>query len=44
MSASPAAAQAAADNQTFWTGIAKLPEEAQRSFWDAGVTLSGYIG
>jgi hypothetical protein len=44
MSASPAAAQAAADNQQFWTGIAKLPEEAQRSFWDAGAALSGYIG
>ena len=44
MSASAAAAQAAADNQQFWTGIAKLPEEAQRSFWDAGATLSGYIG
>jgi Novel toxin 15 len=44
MSASPAAAQAAADNQKFWTGIAKLPDEAQRSFWEAGAVLSGYIG
>ena len=39
-----AAAQAAADNKQFWTGIAKLLEDAQRSFWDAGVTLSGFIG
>jgi Novel toxin 15 len=44
MSGSPAAAQAGAGNQRFWNGIAKLPEEAQKSFWDAGVALSGFIG
>jgi hypothetical protein len=44
MSTTPAAAQAAQHNQQFWQGIAKLPEEAQKSFWDAGTTLSRYIG
>jgi hypothetical protein len=44
MSTSPASAQAALDNQQFWQGIAKLPESAQRSFWDAGAALSKYIG
>jgi hypothetical protein len=44
MSTSPAAAQAAADNQQFWAGIGKLSEQAQRSFWDAAASLSGYIG
>lgn len=33
-----------ADNQTFWAGISKLPEDAQRSFWNAGVAFSHYIG
>jgi hypothetical protein len=33
-----------ADNQQFWRGIARLPERAQHSFWDAGATLSQYIG
>ncbi|WP_284618495.1 polymorphic toxin type 15 domain-containing protein [Aquabacterium humicola] len=32
------------DAVTFWQGIAKLPEPAQRSFWDAGVHLSRHIG
>lgn len=31
-------------NQEFWSQIQKLPEDAQRSFWDAGSTLSLYIG
>lgn len=44
MSASPATAADNVDNQRFWGGIARLPEEAQRSFWDAGMALSGYIG
>jgi hypothetical protein len=44
MSNSPAAAQAAQDNQRFWQGIQRLPEPAQRSFWDAGVLLSEQIG
>lgn len=44
MSTSATAAQATADNQQFWAGIAKLPEPAQRSFWDAGASLSQYIG
>ncbi|HET7794430.1 MAG TPA: polymorphic toxin type 15 domain-containing protein, partial [Rhizobacter sp.] len=44
MSTSTAAGQASADNQRFWQGIAKLPEPAQRSFWDAGTSLSQYIG
>lgn len=29
---------------TFWQGIARLPEPAQQSFWDAGVSLSRHIG
>lgn len=44
MSTPPAVAQAARDNQTFWHGVAKLPEPAQRSFWDAGAILSRQIG
>lgn len=44
MSNSPAAAQAAADNRQFWLGVAKLPEPAQKSFWDGGALLSQYIG
>ena len=44
MSNSPAAAQAAADNRQFWLGVAKLPEPAQKSFWDGGTLLSQYIG
>lgn len=44
MSNTPAAAQAAQHNQQFWQGIAKLPEEAQKSFWEAGAALSKYIG
>lgn len=44
MSTSATTAQARADNQQFWNGIAKLPEPAQRSFWDAGASLSRYIG
>ena len=32
------------DAVTVWQGIAKLPEPAQRSFWDAGVHLSRHIG
>lgn len=34
----------AADNRQFWLGIAKLPEPAQKSFWDGGTLLSQYIG
>jgi hypothetical protein len=44
MSNSPAAAQAAKDNQRFWQGIQRLPEQSQRSFWDAGVLISEQIG
>jgi hypothetical protein len=44
MSNSPGAAQAAADNQKFWTGVARLPEPAQKSFWEGGTLLSHYIG
>jgi ElaB/YqjD/DUF883 family membrane-anchored ribosome-binding protein len=44
MSNSPAASQAAADNRQFWSGVAKLPEPAQKSFWDGGTLLSHYIG
>jgi hypothetical protein len=44
MSTSPAAAAAGADNQKFWSGMAKLPDAAQKSFWDGGVLLSQYIG
>lgn len=29
---------------TFWQGIARLPEQAQQSFWDAGQALSRHIG
>lgn len=29
---------------TFWRGIAKMPEPAQQSFWEAGQDLSRYIG
>lgn len=32
------------DNQRFWKGIGTLPEEGQKSFWDAGQQLSHYIG
>jgi hypothetical protein len=44
MSTSPSAAQAAADNRQFWLGVAKLPEPAQKSFWDGGTLISQYIG
>jgi hypothetical protein len=44
LSNSPAAAQAAADNRQFWSGVAKLPEPAQKSFWDGGTLLSQYLG
>lgn len=33
-----------AETVTFWQGIAKLPEPAQHSFWDAGLNLSAHIG
>lgn len=29
---------------TFWQGIAKMPEPAQQSFWEAGQDLSQHIG
>lgn len=44
MSNSPTGEQAAADNRQFWSGVAKLPEPAQKSFWDGGTLLSQYLG
>lgn len=33
-----------ADAQAFWKAVAQWPEDVQRSFWEAGQTLSAYIG